>query len=670
MRFLVGSPIDFEQVLSYLPYGVELHSDEERTANKIKRQNEAPNQKRFVSIETQKYLLGEVKYDLSIYTSIDIASIDYILITKLDNIYALPILTEGFRFEGNIIMTQPIHQLGYQILKEFASINEQRKQKGNQVNTDMMEEIEDYPFVKNIWEDSEVIDQFEKEGKYITEWSSCFKQEDLDACWEKVKVVNYKEELTLRGGIKVTPTASGYHLGSACYSIGFGQDRLLVMDSYSLHRYRHCLPFDYRALKDHNRILLTDTFFSSDEVKPQNENESRLNQAELCVNRFVGLLKKTLKDHKNENILLPIRNLFFLLDIIDIIKEKVSGFVKIHIITSTIEPMIKYANANVDYLNKALQMKIYQQKPDLPFSFDLLAEKNRIVYYNDIHEFVDKIKFQPRYMTDTTPSLYFVVDSSFRLGYSGKIFDILNNELKAGTVIFTDPHLCYNKLFEPLYHNLKIRIVNFPLNLNDSLVSTVNLIKKDTQESKIIVPEKYFKILRGSPIGDRLVMLKENSSIEFEVVGKDSIYCKPQAYNSLKPKTLESILPLKLEKSDIMVDSIQGNLSTASGKTTLSVTEWRKEETPAILVLDRNSKHSDQQIYEKMQELARKLKEQGLPLVGVEKRADEASTFVLKAGESIIKHNASQTDIFTDNEQEYKIILKTIKLVLGVHALA
>lgn len=157
---------------------------------------------------------------------------------------------------------------------------------------------EDLPFVKHIWEDTALLDALEKEGKYITEWCSVFKQEDLDACWEKVRVVNYKEEVVVRSGVKITASASGYHLGSANYSIAVGQDRLLVMDSYSLHRYRHCSPFDYKVLKEHSRILITDCFFASDEVKPKNDSETRLNQAELCVNRFVGVIKKFLKNTK------------------------------------------------------------------------------------------------------------------------------------------------------------------------------------------------------------------------------------------------------------------------------------------------------------------------------------------------------------------------------------
>lgn len=667
VRILIGGPIDLEQILNYLPEGIEIHSDEERAGTKkSKPQDGKSHSKRYMVIENNKYLCGEVKFDLSLYTSVDIASIDYILITKLDNVYALPILTEGFKFEGTIIMTQPIHQLGYQILKEFCTINEERRQTSTSLNPDNLADADEFPFVKNIWEDTETLDTLEKEGKYITEWCSCFKKEELDACWERAQVVNYKEEVTIRGGVKIVATASGYHIGSACYSIGIGQERLLVMDSYSLHRYRHCTPFDYKVLKEHNKILITDTFYSSEEVKPKNEQESRVPHPELCVNRFIGILKKVLKEHKGENILLPIRNLFFLLDILDILREKVPGFRRIHILSSTIQPLIKYANANIDYLNKPLQNKIYQAKPELPFNFDKSVEENKIQFFDDIHEFVDKLKFKHNYMVDTVPSIYIVVDSTFRLGWSGKIYDILNNEVGGGTVIFTDPYLCHSKIFEPLYHMNRLRIINFPLNLNDSLVSTVNLIKKDTPDAKIIVNDKYFKVLRASPIGDRIVGLKDNSAIEFEIVSNECIFATPQVYSNLKPRSLEPVLPCLPERSDLTIDSFQGSVINHAGKYVLNVVEPRKEETMAVLVLDKNKKLNDQVMLERMYELTKCLQDEGFQIQTMTKSHDEPGLYILKCSGAIIKHSPLVTEIYTDSDQEYKLIMKIIKNVLGV----
>ena len=51
---------------------------------------------------------------------------------------------------------------------------------------------------------------------------------------------------------------------------------------------------------------------------------------------------------------MPIRNPLFLLDILDILHMKVTGFRKLHVITSVFPSVVSYANANVDYLNPKL----------------------------------------------------------------------------------------------------------------------------------------------------------------------------------------------------------------------------------------------------------------------------------------------------------------------------
>lgn len=94
-------------------------------------------------VNEKKYLLNEIKYDLDIYQKIDLANIDYILVSKLDNIFALPFITEKLNFKGEIIMTLPMKQIGVQILKEFIRMNNQRREKGNMVKGMGTFEMED-----------------------------------------------------------------------------------------------------------------------------------------------------------------------------------------------------------------------------------------------------------------------------------------------------------------------------------------------------------------------------------------------------------------------------------------------------------------------------------------------------------------------------------------------
>lgn len=200
---MLGSSIDYKQVLNYLPNGCEIYSDQEKQAEmeKLKQSDKISeatpnitpshkshgqrsvdkkrkdltnflavmdpmaNLKNFSSnlpinlsglktpvkgaieenkglgkgegvykvVNEKKYLLNEIKYDLEIYQKVDLANVDYLLVSKLDNVLALPFITEKLGFQGEIVMTLPMRQIAIQILIEFIRMNGIRKEKGNMV---------------------------------------------------------------------------------------------------------------------------------------------------------------------------------------------------------------------------------------------------------------------------------------------------------------------------------------------------------------------------------------------------------------------------------------------------------------------------------------------------------------------------------------------------------
>ena len=87
---------------------------------------------------------------------------------------------------------------------------------------------------------------------------------------------------------------------------------------------------------------------------PNGETEMRLSTSEICINRFVSTIKKTIKDYPNDSIIMPVRNSLFLLDLIDIFHTKLTQIRKIHVISDIFMSTIHYSNANVDYLSKPL----------------------------------------------------------------------------------------------------------------------------------------------------------------------------------------------------------------------------------------------------------------------------------------------------------------------------
>ena len=664
--------------MKFLPNGGDIYSDEQREAELTKDQKTMEQEKilaaskLFKIVNDKKFLDGEVKYDCSLYSTIDPRNIDYILVSKLDNIFALPFLTEAFGFSGVIIMTQPMQQIGLEMLKEFVTINEQRKEKGKTIPGDLGDGFMETNFSRNIWEVVDELDILEKEGLYISEWLNCYNLEDVEKCFERIRVINYGEGLELKGGLNVTAVSSGYHIGSSQFSLEYGTERLLVIDSFSKHNYRHSLPFNTDVLKSHSRILVTDCFNDAPGFEPANSNEGQLTKDEITINRFIAKLKKILKEHRAENILMPIRNPLFLLDILDILHMKVTGFRKLHVITSVFPSVVSYSNANVDYLNPKLQRKIYSKNPDLPISTRELTEQKRLEVYPDMFSFVDAIKLKKNYIVDKSPSIYLMVDHTMRLGHSAKLLEILNTELQTGTVLFTDPYLTTADIFFPLFNTNRLRIQTQTLNMNDSSSSFAELIKTHLKSGELVLPKVYKTFFEEALPTFKITYLEDNAAVLFPLQSKEGLFIKPQIYNSLKVTSVEQILGKPLRGVDLHVGVFKGGITIKQGKNKLEVEMPLKNETPAVLVIKKGEDLSEHSLLEKMYILAQELQRFRFQILNVEQRMDRDSVYELKLtgdkgkGMSVIRHSPVQTEIYCDDNTEYETILGCLNKVLGV----
>ena len=242
---------------------------------------------------------------------------------------------------------------------------------------------------------------------------------------------------------------------------------------------------------------------------------------------------------------------------------------------------IHYSNANVDYLSKPLQSKIYSKTPYLPINIEKLEDK--IEFFKDIHSFVNKIKHTKNYMSFMAPSIYIVVDSTLRLGYSAKLIEIMNSEVGAGTIIFSDPYLKTSDVFFPLYRSNKLRVVTQPFNMNDNCETLIEIIKKECKSGTIILPSKYKYCMKNDPqIKNRTVFIDDNSVTKFDLDGSSGLLIKPQIYNNLRWKNVEELIGKKLVNSDTLICVVEGGLIQDQGKLRLEIAQDHPTETQAI----------------------------------------------------------------------------------------
>ena len=650
-------------------------------------------QNTFKVVNERKFLTQEVKYDLQQYQKVDLSNVDYVLVSKLDNILALPFITEKFNFTGEVVMTLPMRQIGTMILKEFVKINNQRKEKGNMVkgfgygmgdgefrnekNEQFKALTSSFPaFIfdhKNDFEDFEVLEELENDGIFLHQWFECYKEFDLDELLGKVITVNYGQHLDLRGGLMVVARASGYHIGASTFKLQYGTENLLVVDGFSNHKYRHCLPLNTEDFREFNKIFITDSLNTKEINLSKSETENKLTTSEVIINRFISDVKKVLKNYPEDNIIFPMRNSLFLLDLIDIFHYKLPSLHKIHVISSTYLPTINYANANVDYLNDQRQRKIFAKTPSLPINIQNLMKEGKIEFFADMFQFVEKIKYKKDYLNYMGPSFYIIVDSTLRLGYSAKFLEIMNSEVPSATIMFTDPYLATSDVFFPLYASNRLRIVTSQLNMSDSPDELIEILAQQNPRAQVIAPKRYEPNFLKSPLKNRTLFLKDNSSLKFPLDSKEGLYIKPQIYNNLEWSSLQKLLKRKILGGDVNVGVMESGIRNDRGKLRLEVKKRKKEEKPAVLVVKKGEVLNEKTILDKMYSLAQKLTEKDFQILNVERKMDQEYVLKLMGGKSlgvnIIKHSPLETQIFTETDEEYSTILECVKEVLGVYML-
>ena len=135
--------------------------------------------------------------------------------------------------------------------------------------------------------------------------------------------------------------------------------------------------------------------------------------------------------------------------------HKLDERVKIVFMSEAAQPLIEYANINVEYLNPMLQNKIYHTEN--PLSFDKLIRSGRLSIYKDIQEYLAQHK-KPQ-MNSNNDSRMFAFNEynrellicshqSLRLGDSVYWLHNLNKHLASQSqLILTDPYHLDNELF-------------------------------------------------------------------------------------------------------------------------------------------------------------------------------------------------------------------------------
>ena len=491
LHILIGVPLTLSYLSHVLPnYGTFIADEKLYDTTKLKKQHSMKNStstgmlieeeinEYYMEIQGKKFIRKEAKFDLSSFDNIDLAQIDVILINNLDNLLALPYITEYSKFKGKILTTFPIAQLGCFIVKNFHEMVEMRNKTNFIVNNDLFEE-------------SKFFELFEGEGLNVSDWLDIYTLKEIESSFSKLTVLNFNEIHQLDENVSITGISSGYSLGSSNWVFQTKTKKVGYLSNSSLSTHRHPSAFDFASMQNADILIIEDIVnkVNIDFSKPI--HTPGITNTDILASNFVEALTSHLRKNTSSHILIPVSNALFFLDFIDLFRVRVSNFIKIHIIGCCFEEIIGYANANVEFVNKIVQDKIYSTDPEVPFNAKELFRLNKLAFYSTIDEFQQRNQNYSHEVLDSGgPSIYIVGHPSFRVGYSAKFLEIFE-KITSGTplLLLIDPFMQDMDWVQPFSFQ-KIQTARCPLDSN-LIFSELGSVIKQINPGTIIVPKSY-----------------------------------------------------------------------------------------------------------------------------------------------------------------------------------
>lgn len=179
----------------------------------------------------------------------DCATLDLILITHfhIDHCAALPHFTQKTNFRGRIFMTHATKAVMNLLLADNIRVQQ-------------------------------------AQGRF-----PLYSKQDLDACMEKIEVVDFHQTMEVRG-IRFTPTAAGHVLGAAMFSIEIDGINILYTGDYSVETDRHLsralVPVSSSGAPPD--VLIVESTFGITNLPPREEREALLTHTVDSVVRRGG----------------------------------------------------------------------------------------------------------------------------------------------------------------------------------------------------------------------------------------------------------------------------------------------------------------------------------------------------------------------------------------------
>jgi len=199
---------------------------------------------------------------------IDVGAIDVVLVSNCTGLLGVPLLMRDPRFRGRVYATEPVLELGRQLMEElvhFVSIGRTTQQQQQQ-QQQQHQSLASLPL-----RDGQHLPATAAAPSFPTNvddslfWVTLYSREDVAACVDRVHRCSYLQDIPTYGNLHLRPTSSGHSLGACNWVISSGSTaaglglplKVVYLSASSSVVSRHPEQLDWRPLADANLVIAT-----------------------------------------------------------------------------------------------------------------------------------------------------------------------------------------------------------------------------------------------------------------------------------------------------------------------------------------------------------------------------------------------------------------------------
>ncbi|GBP25152.1 Integrator complex subunit 9 [Eumeta japonica] len=384
---------------------------------------------------------------------VEFSQLDVILISNYTCMMALPFITEGTGFKGQVYATEPTLQIGRFYLEELA------------------EWLSAAPRAHAARRWKEVLHLLPPplcDAHKPRSWRTLYAPDTLARALARVRIVGYDQNIDLYGALEATAVSSGFCLGSANWVIRSAHEKVAYVSGSSTLT-THPRPINQAALRGADLLLL-----AALTQTPAHNPDNML--GDLCMHAAMTL-------RGGGSVLIPCYPSGVIYDLLECLSAHLDNAglaqVPLFFISPVADSSLAYSNILAEWVSGGKQARVYL--PEEPFPHAQLVRSARLAHHRRLHEGGFSADFRQ-------PCVVFCGHPSLRFGDAVHFIEMwASNPLHA--VIFTEPDFPYMEALAP-FQPLAMKAFHCPIDTSLNF-SQANKLVRELRPGALALPEQY-----------------------------------------------------------------------------------------------------------------------------------------------------------------------------------